>query len=157
MSDPATTERTYFSAGTRIEGTLELDGEVKLQGQIKGKVTGTGVVTIGEQATLQADVSAPAILVLGVVRGELHATDRLELHKTAKVKGVIRAPRIRIDEGAIFEGECRMGPGEGAASAAKPEPPRIDRPALAPASPPPPQPLKSVSAAAPVSSVAAKS
>ena len=38
MSEPLSTERTFFSAGTRIEGTLELDGEVNLQGQIKGKV-----------------------------------------------------------------------------------------------------------------------
>jgi len=45
MSEPLSTDRTFFSAGTHIEGTLELDGEVKLEGHIKGKVTGTGVVT----------------------------------------------------------------------------------------------------------------
>ena len=114
MSEPLSTDRTFFSAGTHIEGTLELDGEVKLEGQIKGKVTGTGVVTVGEQANLQADVFAPVVIVHGVVRGEMHATDRLELHRTAKVKGSIRAARVRIDEGAIFEGECRMAPKEAA-------------------------------------------
>jgi cytoskeletal protein CcmA (bactofilin family) len=108
MSEPLSTDRTFFSAGTRIEGTLELDGEVKLEGHVKGKVTGTGVVIIGEQANLQADVLAPTIIVHGVVRGEIHATEKLELHRTAKVKGLIRAARIRIDEGAVFEGECRM-------------------------------------------------
>src|ERR1043165_635033 len=112
MSEPLSTDRTFFSAGTHIEGTLELDGEVKLEGHIKGKVTGTGVVTVGEQANLQADVFAPVVIVHGVVRGEMHATDRLELHRTAKVKGSIRAARVRIDEGAIFEGECRMAPKE---------------------------------------------
>jgi cytoskeletal protein CcmA (bactofilin family) len=112
MSEPLSTDRTFFSAGTHIEGTLELDGEVKLEGQIKGKVTGTGVVTVGEHANLQADVFAPVVIVHGVVRGEMHATDRLELHRTAKVKGSIRAARVRIDEGAIFEGECRMAPKE---------------------------------------------
>ena len=109
MSEPLSTERTFFSAGTKIEGTLELDGEVKLEGQIKGKVSGTGLIIIGEHANLQADVYAPSILVHGVVRGEIHATDRLELHRTARVKGMIQAARIRIDEGAAFEGECRMG------------------------------------------------
>ncbi|HSD09482.1 MAG TPA: polymer-forming cytoskeletal protein [Candidatus Binatia bacterium] len=114
MSEPLSTERTFFSAGTRIEGTLELDGEVKLEGQIKGKVSGTGIVIVGEQANLEADVFAPSIVVHGVVRGEVHATERLELHRTARVKGLIRAPRIRIDEGATFEGECRMTSKEGA-------------------------------------------
>ena len=113
MSEPLSTERTFFSAGTRIEGTLELDGEVKLEGQIKGKVSGTGVVIVGEHANLEADVFAPSIIVHGVVRGEVHATDRLELHRTARVKGMIRAARIRIDEGAAFEGECRMTTKEG--------------------------------------------
>ena len=124
MSEPLSTERTFFSAGTRIEGTLELDGEVKLEGQIKGKVSGTGVVIVGEQANLEADVFAPSIVVHGVVRGEIHATDRLELHRTARVKGLIRAPRIRIDEGAAFEGECRMASKE---AAGKVEPPKEEK------------------------------
>jgi cytoskeletal protein CcmA (bactofilin family) len=108
MSEPLSAERTFFSVGTRIEGTLELDGEVKLEGHIKGKVTGTGVIIIGERADLQADVFAPSIVVHGMVRGQIHASDRLELHRTAQVKGMIQAARIRIDEGAAFEGECRM-------------------------------------------------
>ena len=149
MSEPLSTDRTFFSAGTHIEGTLELDGEVKLEGQIKGKVTGTGVVTVGEQANLQADVFAPVVIVQGVVRGEMHATDRLELHRTAKVKGSIRAARVRIDEGAIFEGECRMAPKESPAIKAEPSketeekrpqlnltPPRPPTPPEAPATKP---------------------
>ncbi len=108
MSEPLSTERTFFNAGTHIEGTLELDGEVKLEGQIKGKVSGNGVIIIGERADLQADVFATSIVVHGKVRGQMHASDRLELHRTAQVKGMIQAARIRIDEGAAFEGECRM-------------------------------------------------
>jgi cytoskeletal protein CcmA (bactofilin family) len=108
MSEPLSTERTFFNAGTHIEGTLELDGEVKLEGHIKGKVSGNGLIIIGERADLQADIFATAIVVHGKVRGQIHASDRLELHRTAQVKGMIQAARIRIDEGAAFEGECRM-------------------------------------------------
>jgi cytoskeletal protein CcmA (bactofilin family) len=122
MSEPLSTERTFFSKGTRIEGTLELEGEVKLEGQIKGKITGTGVVTVGEHANLQADLTAPTIIIHGAVQGQVHATDRLELHRTAKVKGMLQATRIRIDDGAIFEGECRMG----APATVKAEPPRVE-------------------------------
>jgi cytoskeletal protein CcmA (bactofilin family) len=43
-----------------------------------------------------------------MVRGQINASDRLELHRTAQVRGMIQAARIRIDEGAAFEGECRM-------------------------------------------------
>ena len=109
MSESLSTDRTFFSAGTRLEGVLEVDGEVSLDGQVNGKVTGTGLVTIGEHADLQAEITAPTVVVHGTVRGEIHATESLQLHKSAKVKGLIAAARLRIDEGAVFEGECRMG------------------------------------------------
>jgi cytoskeletal protein CcmA (bactofilin family) len=141
MSEPLSTDRTFFSAGTHIEGTLELEGEVKLEGQIKGKVTGTGVVIVGEQANLQADVHAPSIVVHGIVRGEMHATDRLELHRTAKVKGAIRASRIRIDEGAVFEGECRMSPKDATARADAPKAEERRGAPLGLTPPPPAQPV----------------
>lgn len=142
MNEPLSTDRTFFSAGTRIEGTLELDGEVKLEGQVKGKVSGTGVVTIGEHGNLQADVFAPTIIVYGIVRGEIHASDRLELHRSAKVKGLICASRIRIDEGAVFEGECRMAPKDAPAKAeaAKPEEKRPAAVSVAPLVAPLPAP-----------------
>lgn len=126
MAEFVGSDRSFFGPGSRIEGNLEVEGEVRLQGSIQGKVTGSGIVTIGEQATLQANVSAPTVIVQGTVRGEIHARDRLELHKTAKVQGLIRSSRLRIDDGAQFEGECKMAP---AAEAAKvvPQPlPRLD-------------------------------
>lgn len=108
MTESTSTERSFFSVGSRIEGNLEIDGEVKIQGHVRGKITSTGVVTIGEQASVQANVHAPIVVVQGNVSGEIHARERLELHRTARVHGVLRSPRLRIDEGAVFEGECRM-------------------------------------------------
>lgn len=128
MAEFVASDRSFFGPGSRIEGNLEVEGEVRLQGTIQGKVTGSGVVTVGEQATIQANVFAPTVIVQGSVRGEIHARDRLELHKTAKVQGLIKSSRIRIDEGAQFEGECKMAPST-AAEPAKPaaqNPPRLD-------------------------------
>lgn len=126
MSD-ARTERSFFSPGSRIEGNLEIEGEVTLQGQISGKVVGTGLVTIGDQANVRANVYAPTVVVEGTLRGEIHARDRLELRRAAKVNGIVRAPRIRIDEGAFFEGECKMSAGEAARSEPKPEPAKLEQ------------------------------
>ncbi|MGH7805093.1 MAG: bactofilin family protein, partial [Candidatus Binatia bacterium] len=104
MAEIVSSDRSFFGPGSKIEGNLEIDGDVRLQGVIQGKVTGSGTVTVGDQATIQANVFAPTVIVQGLVRGEIHARDRLELHKSAKVYGVLRAARIRIDEGAQFEG-----------------------------------------------------
>ena len=144
MAEIVSSDRSFFGPGSKIEGNLEIDGDVRLQGVIQGKVSGSGTVTIGDQATIQANVFAPTVIVQGLVRGEIHARDRLELHKSAKVYGMLRAARIRIDEGAQFEGECKMAPAaaEGPKSIPAGTPPRIQ----------PLQPTPQVSSASQVSS-----
>jgi cytoskeletal protein CcmA (bactofilin family) len=140
MSNPAPVERSFFGTGTRIEGTLEIDGDVKLEGHFRGKVVGTATITVGEQANVQANLYAPTVVVQGLVRGEIHARDRLELSRSAKVNGVLRAQRVKIEEGALFEGECRMSPAEAPKQAPRSEP----RPAAA-------APISSVSSTTPSS------
>lgn len=121
MSEPHDQERSFFSAGSRIEGDLEIAGEVHLQGEIRGKVVGSGVVKIGERATVEADVYAPVVSVEGTVRGEIHAAERLELFRSAKVTGLVKTARLRMDEGAFLDGECRM-----AGESGKSEPAKLD-------------------------------
>jgi cytoskeletal protein CcmA (bactofilin family) len=121
MSDPHQNERSFFSSGSRIEGTLEIQGEVQLQGKISGKVIGSGTVRIGEQATVDADIHAPIVAVAGTVRGEIHAPEKLELLRSAKVTGLVKTSRLRIDEGAFLEGECKM-----TSEAAKTEPAKLE-------------------------------
>jgi cytoskeletal protein CcmA (bactofilin family) len=140
MAEIASSDRSFFGPGSKIEGNLEIDGDVRLQGVIQGKVSGSGTVTIGDQATIQANVFAPTVIVQGLVRGEIHARDRLELHKSAKVYGVLRASRIRIDEGAQFEGECKMAPAETPKAVAATPPPRIQAISSASATPVIPNP-----------------
>ena len=136
MAEMTSSDRSFFGPGSKIEGNLEIDGDVRLQGVIQGKVTGSGTVTVGDQATIQANVFAPTVIVQGLVRGEIHARDRLELHKSAKVYGVLRANRIRIDEGAQFEGECKMTPAEAPkpVAAAQPQAARIEEKRIHPIS-----------------------
>lgn len=132
MSELRPAERSFFSPGTRIDAAIDVEGEIKLQGQISGKVSATGLLTVGEQADVRANLSAPVVVVQGVVRGEIHARERLELHRTARVHGLIRAPRIRIDDGALFEGECKMA----SAEPARAEPTKLDERRAAPVPPP---------------------
>jgi len=137
MAEFAPSDRSFFGPGSRIDGSLEIDGDVRLQGSIQGKVTGSGTVTIGDQATIQANVFAPTVIVQGMVRGEIHARDRLELHKSAKVFGLLKASRIRIDEGAQFEGECKMAPAAAEASKVATTPPQAARLQTISSAPPP--------------------
>jgi cytoskeletal protein CcmA (bactofilin family) len=47
-----------------------------------------------------------------VIRGDIHAAEQVELHYPGRVHGNIFSPSLFIDKGVIFEGECRMDPGQ---------------------------------------------
>jgi len=98
----------YLDHGTKISGKLHFDGPARIDGTIDGEVDGKEI-TIGESAVVTAQIRADSIVVCGKVKGEIIATDRIEIRPTAKLVGNIAAPKLIIHEGAIFEGQCSMG------------------------------------------------
>ena len=98
----------YLDHGTKISGKLRFDGPARIDGTIDGEVDGKEI-TIGESAMVTAQIRADSIVVCGKVKGEIIATQRIEIHPTAKIIGNITAPKLIIHEGAIFEGQCSMG------------------------------------------------
>ncbi len=99
---------TYLDRGTKIIGKLHFEGPARIDGEIEGEIDGKEI-TIGESAVTTAQIRADSIVVCGKVKGEITATDRIEIHPTAKIIGNIAAPRLIIHDGAIFEGQCSMG------------------------------------------------
>jgi cytoskeletal protein CcmA (bactofilin family) len=68
---------------------------------------------IAKEAKMQADVEAAAIIVEGDVRGNLSASDRVELKASARYEGDLRASKLVVDEGAVFSGNVSVGPEAG--------------------------------------------
>ena len=99
---------TYLDRGTKVSGKLRFEGPARIDGTIDGELDGKEI-TIGESAVATAQIRADSIIVWGKVKGELTATNRIEIHPTAKVIGNIAAPKLIIHDGAIFEGQCSMG------------------------------------------------
>ena len=98
----------YLDLGTKISGKLHFDGPARIDGTIDGEVDGKEI-TVGESAVVTAQIRADSIVVCGKVKGEIIATQKIEIHPTAKIIGNITAPKLIIHEGAIFEGQCSMG------------------------------------------------
>ncbi len=95
--------------GTRFEGLLLFDGTAQIDGELDGEVVSRGVLLVGETALVKARVQVGELLVAGRLEGDLNATERIELLDTARVYGVLRAPRIALAEGCIFHGQLRSG------------------------------------------------
>lgn len=99
---------TYLDRGTKISGKLRFEGPARIDGTIDGEIDGKEI-TIGESAIATAQIRADSIVVHGKVKGEITATNRIEIHPTARVIGNLTAPKLIVHEGAIFEGQCSMG------------------------------------------------
>jgi cytoskeletal protein CcmA (bactofilin family) len=91
-----------------MEGRYTFRGTVMLNGRFKGEISSEDTLIIGERGVLQANVRAGRVQVSGEVTGNLRATERIDLKRTARVYGDVEAPVVVVEEGVIFEGHCRM-------------------------------------------------
>ncbi|HKW93593.1 MAG TPA: polymer-forming cytoskeletal protein [Methylomirabilota bacterium] len=98
----------YIDEGSAIEGRYTFRGTVMLNGTFKGEISSNDTLIIGERATVEADIRAGRLEVSGAVTGNLEATERIDLKRTARVTGDVRAPVVVVEEGVLFDGHCRM-------------------------------------------------
>ena len=101
---------TLIGPDADIQGTLSFKGTIRVDGRLKGKIeSADGTLIVGETARIEADISVDAGVIMGEVIGAVHAKNRIEVYKPAKVTGDIKAPVISIDAGVTFNGNCAMG------------------------------------------------
>lgn len=93
-----------------MQGTLIFKDSVNLRinGRFEGVLNTKGNLMIGEQATVNADITGEAIIVAGKVSGNITALKSLKLIAPAHVAGDLRTPLLSIAEGAIFDGNSKM-------------------------------------------------
>jgi cytoskeletal protein CcmA (bactofilin family) len=95
--------------GTVFEGTLRAESNVRVSGHIKGTLDVDGRVIVTQEGVVEGELRATDADVAGSVQGEIHITERLMLKSTARIDGSIAAGRIKVEEGALFAGQCKIG------------------------------------------------
>lgn len=99
-----------FVGGTSaLTGEINFKGMMRVDGRLSGRVRsqdGTLIVSSGGRVEAQVEVAVAKIN--GTVEGDIKATIRVELGRTARVAGNVETPALVVEEGAIFEGSCRM-------------------------------------------------
>jgi cytoskeletal protein CcmA (bactofilin family) len=100
---------TFQGTDASIEGTIEFEGTIRMDGNFKGKIKSpAGVVIIGEQAVVEAQIDVGSAVVMGKVSGFINARNKIELFPPAKVSGDIQAPVVAVEAGVSFQGNCTM-------------------------------------------------
>ncbi len=94
--------------GSRFEGKITSPGSLRVDGQVNGDVSLTGDLVIGGNGEVNGNIDAQTVTVGGKITGNITAKTKLVLETKARIKGDIRASKLVIDEGAIFDGKCEM-------------------------------------------------
>ena len=100
---------THIGKSVAFEGELTSDEDLRFDGTLKGHIhMREATLTIGETATVDADIRAKHVVVHGTVQGSISAGQRIELAATATVNGSLTAERVVIADGAHFNGGVDM-------------------------------------------------
>jgi len=98
-----------LSRGVSIKGSIKSNSELLIDGEVEGEINSTGTLTIGEHARIQGEIKTKSVKVQGTVEGNISATERCELLAGCTLRGDIEAPRLIVDENAMFLGSAKVG------------------------------------------------
>ncbi len=99
----------FVGSGTVITGEASFKSMLRVDGRFSGRITsGTGTLIVGAGGQVDANVEVSVATIHGVVNGDIIAGQRIELGRGAKLNGNIQTPSLVIEQGAVFEGSCKM-------------------------------------------------
>lgn len=97
-----------IGTGTIIEGNIVSNGDIRIDGTLKGNLSTKGKVIVGDTGKISGEVNCKNFEVEGSVDGKVIVADLLSLRSKSKILGDINTSKLAIEPGAIFTGKCDM-------------------------------------------------
>ena len=114
------TKSAVIGPGIEISGDVTASADLTIDGRVNGSVVQSAHnVDIGEPGQVSARIQAKMVRIAGAVLGDIVGAEKVLITRTGRVQGNIVAPRVQLEDGAIFKGSIDMNPAE----VAKPEAP----------------------------------
>ena len=107
-TEPMPQMNAFIGKGCEFVGKLTFEGTVRINGKVEGEIFSRGTLIIGSEAFIEATINVDSVIVEGHVSGNVNASKRIDLRSPARLYGDIRTPNLTIQEGVIFEGNCKM-------------------------------------------------
>jgi cytoskeletal protein CcmA (bactofilin family) len=104
--------RAILSSGVSIKGSVKFRTELVIDGKVEGTIQSVGRLTVGKNACIRGEIRARSVTVHGTVEGDVTAGERCELRSGCTLRGDIEAPRLVVDEDAIFIGRAEIATGD---------------------------------------------
>ena len=108
--DHKSSERIITTLGreTEFNGVMRFRDSLKIDGTFSGEIVSSGFLFVEQGATITANIRVGSVVVGGTVKGNIEATEKLEMLATGKVYGNVRTAKLKIADGVVFEGKCEM-------------------------------------------------
>lgn len=106
---PSPVSTSLIGSGTTITGDIQSDGDIRIDGVLKGNIRSGGKVIIGSNGTVEGDIDANNADVLGKINGKLVIKTLLNIRDKALINGDIITGQLQFEPSATFNGSCHMG------------------------------------------------
>jgi len=108
-SKPASSKdmKTLIGEGCKVEGNFFIPTPTRIDGTIKGDLTGDSGIVIGIQGRIEGNVCSPEVVVYGTIVGNVESK-RLELKRGSNVNGDLTVSNLITEQGCTFNGKCNM-------------------------------------------------
>ena len=98
----------FVGRGVEFKGVITYNGTVRIDGRLEGEIHTEGVLVIGEDAVITAQVTAGTVISRGKITGDVVASGKVRLLAPAALNGSVKAPLLSIEEGVLFNGGLEM-------------------------------------------------
>lgn len=99
----------FVGHGTTLTGETTFQMMLRIDGHLTGTVMSDGgTLIVGANGQVDANVAVAVATINGAVNGDIIATEKIQLGRTARVMGNISTPKLVVEDGAVFEGACTM-------------------------------------------------
>ena len=103
-----TASASMIGAGTTLKGDITSNGDLRIDGTLKGNIIGSAKVIIGANGVVEGDISGQQADIMGKVTGSIKVKDLLQLKNGSVVEGNISAGKLQVEPSAVFNGQCHM-------------------------------------------------
>jgi len=98
-----------IGVGTKIEGEIQSEGDIRIDGKIKGTIASKAKIVIGNTGTINGDIVCENADVSGKIDGKIEVSGLLFLKGNSEIRGDITTSKLVVEAGAVFNGSCSMG------------------------------------------------
>ena len=98
----------FLDAGSHMHGELHFEQTFRIEGRLTGVVISEGDLVIGAKGEVEGELRVGRAVITGTVRGLIRASRRVEIGPGGRVYADIETPSLVVDDGALFEGNCKM-------------------------------------------------